>query len=231
MWTGQLDVLSQQCRVIAPDLRGFGRSDVTPGTVTMEQFADDLAALLDVLSIREPIVFCGLSMGGYIAWQFWKRHAKRLAALVACDTRAAADTPEAARGRLAIAEQVQSQGAQELVDSMLKKLFAEETLLTQPAFLTATQQVMLGSSPAGIAAALRGMAARPDMTSELARINLPTLVLCGEHDVISEPAEMRGIAKAIPNARFLEIPRSGHMTPLEQPMAVNAGLQELLGSL
>jgi pimeloyl-ACP methyl ester carboxylesterase len=197
----------------------------------MERFADDLAALLDVLAIREPIVLCGLSMGGYIAWQFWKRHATRLAALVVCDTRAAADTPETARGRLGTAEQVLSQGPQGLVDTMLKKMFAEETVRTQPAIVAATRQVMLGTSPAGIAAALLGMAARPDMTSELARINVSTLVVCGEHDVISPSAEMRGIANAMPNAQFVEIPRSGHLTPLEKPKSVNSELQKLLDSL
>src|SRR5262245_38844611 len=79
MWNGQLTALSNQCRVIAPDLRGFGKSEVTPGTVTMAQMADDLSELLDSLSIREPIVFCGLSMGGYVAWQFALRHRARLA--------------------------------------------------------------------------------------------------------------------------------------------------------
>src|SRR6266481_5980829 len=70
MWQGQIDGLSGICRVIAPDLRGFGASDVTPGTATMGQMADDVAGILDALHIKEPIVCCGLSMGGYVAWQF-----------------------------------------------------------------------------------------------------------------------------------------------------------------
>ncbi|MEX2025908.1 MAG: alpha/beta fold hydrolase, partial [Pirellulaceae bacterium] len=74
MWSAQIDALARQNRVIAPDLRGFGGSDVTPGTVTMAQYADDLAQLLDAMQVREPVVFCGLSMGGYVAWQFWARH-------------------------------------------------------------------------------------------------------------------------------------------------------------
>jgi pimeloyl-ACP methyl ester carboxylesterase len=226
MWAGQLDALSRSWRVIAPDLRGFGRSDVTSGTVTTEQFADDLAALLDVLAIRESIVFAGLSMGGYIAWQFWQRHVARLGALILCDTRAAADTPETARGRLVSAEQVLSQGLQGLADTMLGKMFAEETVRTQPDIVAATRRVMLGTSPEGVAAALRGMAARPDMTSVLSRINVPTLLMCGEHDIISPSSEMRGIAAAIPNARFIEIPHAGHLSPLEQPQFVNSAIQK-----
>ncbi|HEY2411185.1 MAG TPA: alpha/beta fold hydrolase, partial [Pirellulaceae bacterium] len=88
MWSGQLDGLSDRCRVIAPDLRGFGASDVVPGVATMQQMADDLAGVLDALAIREPVIFCGLSMGGYVAWQFALRHRTRLAKLILCDTRA-----------------------------------------------------------------------------------------------------------------------------------------------
>src|SRR5436853_6628031 len=85
MWRRQIDGLSDICRLIAPDLRGFGGSSVTPGTATMEQMADDLAALLDTLKIDEPVVVCGLSMGGYVAWQFALRHRSRLAKLILCD--------------------------------------------------------------------------------------------------------------------------------------------------
>jgi len=111
MWQGQIEGLGDACRVIAPDLRGFGASGVTPGTVTMGQMADDMAALLDALKIHEPIVFCGLSMGGYVAWQFALRHRQRLTKLILCDTRAAADSPEAAAGRLKTADKVLDEGA------------------------------------------------------------------------------------------------------------------------
>src|SRR5438094_4929210 len=100
MWRHQIADLSSDFRCIAPDLRGFGQSSVTAGTVTMEQFADDLAELLEALHVTEPIVFCGLSMGGYIAWQFARRHAPRLKGLILCDTRADPDAPEAAADRL-----------------------------------------------------------------------------------------------------------------------------------
>ena len=78
-------------------LRQIGPVPLSPHgdeKVTMDQFADDLAALLDALAIREPVVLCGLSMGGYIAFQFWRKYATRLRGLILCDTRATADTPE-----------------------------------------------------------------------------------------------------------------------------------------
>lgn len=231
MWSEQIEVLSREYRVIAPDLRGFGQSGATPGVVTMEQFADDLAALLDAMKVGEPAVFCGLSMGGYIAWQFCRKHAARLRALVLCDTRAGADSPEAAANRLATADRVEREGPQVLVESMMPKVLAPATLSKRPDVVLALQRIMLANDRQGIAAASRGMSQRPDMTPLLSQIRCPALVLVGEADAPSPPAEMRGMAEAIPGARFVEIPGAGHMTPMEQPAEVNAAILEFLASI
>jgi len=164
MWQGQIEELSDTCRVIAPDLRGFGASDVTSGTVTMEQMADDVAGILEALSIQQPSILCGLSMGGYVAWQFAFRHRQRLARLILCDTRAIADSPEAAAGRLKTAERVLGEGSNIAAEALLPKLFAPGTYNQQPQIVEATRQVILRTKPEGIAAALRGMAQRPDVT-------------------------------------------------------------------
>ncbi len=228
MWKYQLDGLPDVARMIAPDLRGFGRSGVTPGTVSMERYADDLAALLGALKITEKIVFCGLSMGGYVAWQFWRKHSSRVAKLILCDTRAAPDTLEAAKTRLATAERVEKTGSQALAELMLGKLFAPATAQERPVDVEATRQAILSCPPKGAAAALRGMAERPDATALLRSITVPTEVIVGEHDAISPPAEMRGIAEAIPQARFVEIAGAGHMAPLERPDEVNTVIRALL---
>lgn len=225
MWAGQMDDLAGQYRVVAPDLCGFGQSDVRTGTVTMSQMADDLAALLAALSITVPISLCGLSMGGYVAWQFALRHRQRLARLILCDTRAVADSPAAAAGRLKTAEKVLAEGASVVAEAMLPKLFAPATWAAQPQVVEATRQVMLRTSREGIAAALRGMAERPDVTPQLQNIDVPTLVVCGEHDGISPPAEMREIARQLPQATYVEIAGAGHMAPLEQPGPVNAAIR------
>lgn len=245
------------CRVIAPDLRGFGRSVrkgdrhllseapsgpfrqkvpvpfSPPGadTVTMDQFADDLAGLLDALAVREPVVLCGLSMGGYIAFQFWRRYAARLRGLILCDTRAVADTPEAAAARHDMAQRVLREGPGPLLEGMLPRLFAETTHQRQPHMVQQVQHVMMSGDPRGIAAAARGMAQRPDMTPMLGEIRCPTLVLVGENDVISTPAEMRGIAAAIPGANYVEIPAAGHLAPLENAAQVNAEMAKFLTTL
>ncbi len=229
MWVGQLGELSREYRVIAPDLRGFGRSDdPRDTTVTMAQYADDLAALLDVLAIREPVAFCGLSMGGYIAWQFWRRHAPRLSHLILCDTRSVPDTPEAAQARRQTAQRVPIDGTAGLVDSMMPRLFADRTRRQNPDVVAATEQVMRAARPAGVAAALRGMAERVDATPWLPEIRVPTLVVCGQEDAIATLAEMEQIARAIAGAEFVVIPGSGHMAPLEDPTHVNKAIRSFL---
>ncbi len=228
MWREQLAAFSARYRVIAPDLRGFGGSGIAGETVTMEDYADDLANLLDVLAISEPVVFCGLSMGGYIALQFVKKHADRLQALVLCDTRAAADSAEAAANRLKVAQQVLAEGAEAVAETMLPRLFGKQAMDQRPEFVESTRQVMNSARPAAIAAAQRGMAARPDMSSFLRQISVPTLVIVGEHDVISPVAEMREMAERIPGAEFVIVPDAGHMAPLENPAAFNAALEKFL---
>ncbi|WP_425613756.1 alpha/beta fold hydrolase [Anatilimnocola sp. NA78] len=231
MWQGQISALASDYRVIAPDLRGFGQSSVTSGTATMQQYADDLAGLLDALKITEPVVFCGLSMGGYVAWQFFARHRQKLAALIVCDSRAVADNEKAAAGRVETAAKVEKEGAKVVADAMLPKLFPASAVEAKAEFVTKTQEVMLSAPPAGVAAALRGMAERPDFTSQLPKIDVPTLILCGEEDAIAPAAEMKSIAGAIPGGKFVGIAGAGHMAPLEKPVEVNKALREFLGQL
>jgi len=228
MWNGQIERLSARYRVIAPDLRGFGQSGVSDGVVTMERFAGDLAVLIDFLAVREPVVLCGLSMGGYIALEFWRKYAGRLRGLILCDTRAAGDTPEASAGRVALAQRVTSEGAQRVAEMMIPKLFAPATLQNRPDLAESIRQVIGRTDPHGIAAAARGMAQRADFTAELSRIRCPVLLIAGENDVVTPVAEMQNIAQTIPNAEFNTIPNAGHMSPLEQPEAVNAAIEGFL---
>ncbi len=233
MWASQIKALARQARVIAPDLRGFGQSPLAPGDaergISMEAYADDLAELLDKLDVRKPIVLAGFSMGGYVAWQFVRRHGHRLRALVTCDTRATADSDETRLGRLKMADNVAEWGSGRVAEIMGPKLFAPSTFEKKPAVVAAVRAVVERTLPAGIAAAQRGMADRPDATSLLPTIKVPTLVLVGELDVISPPAEMKEIADAIPAAEYLVISRAGHMTTMEEPEAVNQALRQFVG--
>jgi pimeloyl-ACP methyl ester carboxylesterase len=229
MWLAQLDEFSRLgYRTIAPDLRGFGRSELGAGPVTMARYADDLNRLLDALGVTEPIDYCGLSMGGYIGWQFWSRFASRLVGLVQCDTRAVADTPQGKIGRAELADRVTKIGAQAAADAMMPKLFGPDAARLAADRVERTRRAILDNPTAGICEALSGMAERPDVTPLLPQIRTPTLLVAGEHDGISTPDEMRGIAAQIPNAQFAVIPAAGHMSPLENPSAFNAALKSFL---
>jgi 3-oxoadipate enol-lactonase len=228
MWQGQIDAFSGRCRVIAPDLRGFGKSGAGEDLVSMEQMADDLAMLLEALKIREPVVLCGLSMGGYIAFEFWRKYSDRLQSLIFCDTRASADKPGAAASRLTMADQVFREGPQLLVEAMLPKLFSPQTSIDRPQIVEEIERVMLKTDPRGIAAAARGMAQRRDFTAELEKIRCPTLVLVGADDQLSPPEEMQAFSAAIPNAEYRIIPQAGHLSPLEQPAATNAAIEAFM---
>jgi len=229
MWRAQIDEFSKTHRVIAPDLRGFGGTDGALYSVSMEQFADDLAGLLDAMAVTEPVTFCGLSMGGYIAWQFLQRYSYRVARLIVCDSRAAADTPEAAANRLKMADIVLKEGPEPVAWAMMPKLFAQCSSEHCPLVIDSVRQMVMTSNPVAIAAAHRGMAVRPDVTSWLPSIKVPTLILCGEFDAISPPAEMKAFAELIPQAQFVMIPGAGHMAPMEQPALVNSALRQFLG--
>ena len=231
MWDRQTEALSKTHRVLAADLRGFGQSGVTPGTVSMEQFADDLAGLLDGLGIRQPVVLCGLSMGGCIAWQFIRKFPDRVRALIACDTRVVADTPEGAETRHKTAEKVLAEGPQVVADGMLPKLFSDQTRADSPVLIQRTRDVILRNAPEGIAAGLRSLATRDDVSEQARRCQLPTLAIVGEHDVISTAEEMRGWVAQMPRAEIVVVEGAGHMAPLERPDVVNPAVERFLAGL
>ena len=230
MWDAQLEGMASQFRVVAPDLPGFGASHAVEGTVAMSQFADGIASLLDAMQIDGPIHFCGLSMGGYIGWEFWRRHCNRLRSLIQVDTRAAADSPEVARARQMVAASVVRDGSRSVTDPMIQKLFAKASRERIPTVVESTRRVMASTEPSAIAAAQRGMSERFDFVELLSTIETRSILICGEHDSISPPDEMRSIAEAMPNATYVQIEDAGHLAPLEQPQAFNNALIAFLPS-
>jgi 3-oxoadipate enol-lactonase len=232
MWVEQVKALGRAYRVITPDLRGHGASPAPEGVYTMDEMADDVIELLDELGIVRPVVLGGLSMGGYVALSLVLRHPGRVRGLLLMDTRAAADTPEAARLREETAEQVlRERSSRSMLETMLPRLIGRATLERHPQKIEPLLAVMQRTSVAGIAGAQRGMAARPDRRGDLERIGVPTLVLVGADDVISPPPEAREIAASIPGARLEVIPDAGHLAPYENPDAANAAILGFLDGL
>jgi pimeloyl-ACP methyl ester carboxylesterase len=231
VWDHQVQTLAARYRMITPDLHGLGFSKSCPGKITVEQWAGALVGMLDTLRIDVPIVLGGLSMGGYIAFQFFQSHRARLAGLILCDTRAAADTAQAAAGRLETAARLERDGTWFLPESMLPRLLAPATLDGRIDVVERLRRTMLAGDQFTYAAILRGLAERPDFTPLLPKIDCPTLLLVGRHDVISPVAEMTAIARAIPHARLGEIEDAGHVTPLEAPEAVTLAMCEFLDAV
>lgn len=227
MWLHVAEALKERYLSVIPDLRGHGR---TPphSQVSMASFADDLAALLDHLRIWEPIVLVGLSMGGMIGFEFFRRYRPRVRALVLCDTRAIADPPDAAARREELARKVLAEGSHVAADAMVPKLFAPST---PQAIRDRWHAIMSANPPEGVAAAARALAHRPDSTATLATINCPTLYVCGEFDELTPPDMMRDLHLATPGSQFVLIPRAGHMPPVEQPEAFNQALAGFVDSL
>lgn len=230
MWVEQIAEFSKDHRVIAPDLRGFGGTDGALYSVSMEQFADDLANLLEALQVDGPITYCGLSMGGYIGWQFALRHPRLLRRLIQCDTRANADSPEGVANRLKMADITMREGPEPVAWAMMPKLFAATSVEKQPQIVEAVRKVVMSTAPVAIAAGHRGMAARPNLTDALPSIQVPTLVIVGEHDAITPAAEMKSLADALPNATFALISNAGHMAPMENPGEVNSAIRKFLAA-
>lgn len=231
MWLGQLRGLSPHHRVIAPDLRGFGQSLGSEPVGSLDDFAHDLTTMLDVLELQEPVVLCGLSMGGYIAFRFAALMPQRLRGLIFCDTRAAADTDDARDNRHRMVAIVRKGGVATVADAMHSKLFAGETFERQPDVVENTRSIMVASSADAVAAALLAMAARTDSTALLPSLSCPSLWLCGSEDVITPPDEMQHAASLAPQSAFVEIKDAGHMAPLEQPLAVNDAITTFMASL
>lgn len=232
MWSEQESSLGSMYRMIVPDLRGHGKSAAPDGVYPIEAMADDVVELLDALQIKEPVVLGGLSMGGYVALALMARHPERFRALMLIDTRASADTPEAAQGRETLAKAVEEAGnAGPAVESMLPKFFSVVTRQRHPDRVAAIRKIMEKTTVRTIAGSLRGMAARPDRTAELPQIKVPTLVLVGADDIVTPPSVARAMADAIPGAKYVEIPDAGHLAPLENPEATDAAILKFLDSL
>jgi len=212
-------------RTLIPDLRGMGRSDAPDLGYSMATYADDLAALLDAVGV-DDVVLVGLSMGGYVAFEFLRRHRPRVRALALVDTRAQADSAEGRRARETAMADARDGGAPLIADQMLPRVLAKGA----PESLRESVRAMMAATPVpGIVGALAAMRDRPDSTELLPALEgLPTLVVVGAEDTITPPAAAEAMAKAIPGARLAVVPGAGHLAPLEQPEAFNQHLQTLL---
>ncbi len=230
LWSAQQVDLADVARVIAPDLRGFGESGMPSGGMSMDEYADDLRALLDALGIKNAVV-AGLSMGGYIAFAFYRKHAHRVRALILADTRPQPDSAEGKKGRDESAVIARNEGAAAIADRMLPKMVTPRTIAEAPDIANAARSMMARQPVDGIVAALLAMRDRPDSTPTLAQIDVPTLVVTGADDTLIPPKDAEMMQQGIKGARLVTIPNAAHLSNFEQPEAFNRAVREFVKSV
>jgi 3-oxoadipate enol-lactonase len=230
MWRGQVSALGGEFRVVAPDLRGMGETPLGDGDITLETLADDVAALLDELKLGR-VVLGGLSMGGYVAFEFLRKFPERVRALVLADTRPQADTEEGQRAREENAQRALKEGLTPIVESMLPKLLTAETRERGGEVVEGVRAMMLGTSPEGAAAALRAMAVRRDQTELLSSIQVPTLIVVGDEDSITPPSDAEAMSAKIAGSHLVVVEGAAHLSNVERPSEFNRALVEFLRGL
>ncbi len=229
LWASQVAALVDRARCIAPDLRGFGESSVHP-PYSVDQYADDLAALLDSLRIERAVV-CGLSMGGYVALAFWRRHRARVRALILMDTRAGNDSAEGRERRDQMIALARQRGSEAVADAMITGMVGKRTREKCPEVVDDVHRMLESAPVDGVVGALEALRDRPDSTATLATIDVPTLIVVGEDDVLTPPGEAMLLHAGIRGSTLEVIAGAGHVANVERPAAVNHVITEFLAKV
>lgn len=228
IWQPQLAGLADVARVLALDLPGHGESQAAPGPYGMDRLADACNAFLDGVGLSEPVVVCGLSMGGYVAMAFYRQYGPRAAGLILAATRAGADTEEGRSGRDKSVQLVREKGPQAIAGQMLPKMLSPNAYREKPGLVEQVRRIMEGISPEAIEADLVGMRDRPDSYQTLAEASVPLLIIHGADDQIM-PVDVAKEMQAANRGAALEIiPEAGHLLNLEQPERFNAAVRSFL---
>lgn len=229
-WLPVAEQLSTRYRLILPDLRGHGESDIGEGPATMAKHAADIARVMDDADIgRAPLI--GVSIGGYAIFEFWRRFRGRAAALGLFNTKAPADNADARAARLQAANDVIDRGAEPFFQSMLQKVLGASTRENRPDLVDSALRMMNEMSPEDVAQVQRGMAERPDSVDTLKTINVPTLLITGEEDPMTGVNEANLMHQQIGGSQMKIIPKAGHYSPWEQPEEATKLLRQFLDGL
>ena len=226
-WNPVAPALDSRYRLILPDLRAHGDSEIGEGPALMQKHASDVARVLDAAGVGKA-AFVGVSIGGYILFEFWRRFRARVTSLALCDTRPQADTAEARADRLKAADAVLEQGTEPFIEAMIPKLMGRTTVAARPDLVDGARAMMRKMSAEDISQVQRGMAERPDSVADLKSINVPTLITIGEEDVLATVADGELMRQNIAGSQLKVIPRAGHYAPWEQSELVGKILRQFL---
>lgn len=231
MWRPQAETLAKGgCRVITPDLRGFGESGLDSGMVSMDIYSDDIIALMDLLGIDKAVVG-GMSMGGYVLLNLLERYPDRVAAPIFIATKAGGDDEAGKARRTALAEASHALGILPVAEAFNNILFAPETRTDNPELVDEVFGWINATDPKAAAGALIAMRDRRDYIPLLGSISQPALVIGADLDQAAPVDNSRIIAEGLPDAELCILHGGGHMVNLEQPVAFNKAILEFLAGL
>ncbi len=232
LWEPQLLDLQSDARVIAPDLRGHGQSAHPPGPFSMEQMADDCAALLNHLKIQEKVILCGLSMGGYVNFAFYRKFHDQIAGMILTATRAAADTDLAKKNRETAIQSVKNEGIDSVLDAMLSKLLSPQNYRSNEALSSQVNAIMRGAvTKDTIVSDQLALMNRTNSLPLLDQINVPVLIIHGSDDQIVPVQEAQMMHSSIPASQLVILPQAGHLPNLEQPDHFNSAVRKFINKI
>ncbi len=220
IWDAVVPLLQDKFDLILPDLRGFGESTTMDTPYTMDDFASDIAGLLDQLGIGKAAI-AGHSMGGYVALAFARLFPDRVAGLGLVASQTLADPPDRKEGRYKSAAEVTEKGIQGVVETMTPKLTTDEQVQM------VVSEVMKNQQPAAYVGALKAMAERIDATSLLSTFKFPVVIIHGDADALISIERAREMKDAIPHAHFAELKGVGHLPMMESPQETAQALSML----
>lgn len=230
MWKNQLEALAPFYRVIACDIRGFGKSKDEITSFSIDLFSIDLARFMCALGIKKAVV-CGLSMGGYIALNFQKKYPELVEALILCDTQCISDPNDVKEGRLLEIADIEENGPAAFNEKLIKKVFHRDSLINKRDTVEEMTKVVNANSTHIIAEGLRALAARGETCSSLSEIPVPTLIICGREDKVTPVEQSEYMYRATERSAFKVIDNAGHVSNLDQPEAFNQHLKDFMAEL
>jgi len=230
MWNKQVEMLIENYRVIAYDVRGHGNSTVGTDDFSIELFVADLLGLMDALKIDRAML-CGLSMGGYIALNAVENFPKRFGALILCDTNCIADTPEAKVKRMMSIENIEKNGVEQYANESLKNLFAPESFITNQEKIAVVKKMIMETSVQSLSSTLIALSKRKETCNNLYRISIPALIMVGKEDKITPPDAARQMQKNIKGSILNIIEHAGHLSNIENSYEFNLQLEKFITSI
>ena len=227
MWQGQLDYFKNSHRVIAFDIRGFGKSTDEESHLSMDLFANDLILFIDKLDL-DKVIICALSMGGYIALNAMQRFPSRFEALILCDTQSIADSHEVKTKRFKTIDEVKEYGAANFNEGFIKNVFYKDSFTNKPEVVEQLRSVVFSNSQHIISQGLIALAERSETSSVLEEFTIPTLIICGREDVVTPLTESKFMNKQIKVSILHVINNAGHVSNLEEPRKFNKLIRDFL---